>query len=315
MNSGTVVILLIWPINVLFSKFDSSKYRACGNRGLELAIFVRQIGKQSQFYTVSGKWIHQRSQLAMFFVPNFVNSEELDPILPYLPAADIPEALQDRLQTFEYALPRNVGSPLVHKMLEFCKESDAIYQIAATRLDNAHKSVAAQETFRYLSLHEIAKEILPPNYMADGDFPAPVLYAVHRALMQDEMGFRPQAWGTHRTWGQFAISPNHDMETVHFVTDQVRRYQEYTISLSRGTECPRPDKFLEFIAKAQNSIDASRKLRKYTQHGIIGPLQTKPKVQGTSRVSDSRKLQLPLFKTATTFTNIEMSVAEILIAY
>lgn len=242
--------------------------------GVELAIFIRQLGEQSQFYAMSGRWMHQRSKGPKFFAPAFVDPQELEPLVPFLPDSEVADALQDKLHSFRYALPRDIGSHLIRKMLDFWSESDAVYRAAASQLDNAHKIAAHKSSPRYATLHELALEILPKNLTTRGDYPTPALYALHRALCQDEVGFRPQRAGHHRTWGQFEISSIDEVANLNFVADEVRRYQEFLVSSARGIKSAHPTKFLRFIAKAQRLIDESRKTRVYTPYGMIGTMKS-----------------------------------------
>jgi len=224
---------------------------------------------------MSGKWIHQKSRLAKYCVPGFVDAQELDPLLAYLPSKAVPEALQHKLQSFENALPRDVGSPLIKKMLDFWRESDKTYRETAFNLDNAHNFVAHRLNMRYATLSELAHKLLPKNYMKDGDFPAPVLYALHRSLMLDELGFRPQKW-SHRVSNQFEISPAYEIELIRTVGDHIRKYQEYLIDSAQGVKYAKNSytaRFLKFIHKARSIIRESRRTRQYTPHGMIGPAE------------------------------------------
>jgi hypothetical protein len=224
---------------------------------------------------MSGKWIHQKSRLAKYCVPGFVNAQEVDPLLAFLPSKAVPEALQNKLQSFEHALPRDVGSPLIKKMLDFWKESDKTYRETAFNLDNAHKLVANKVNMGYSTLSELAHKLLPKKYMKDGDFPGPVLYALHRSLMLDELCFRPQRW-SHRISNQFEISPAYEIELIRSAGDEVRKYQEYLIDSAQGVENVKncsTTRFLKFIKKARYIIRESRRTRQYTPHGMIGPAE------------------------------------------
>lgn len=97
---------------------DLVEFRLAGNRA-ELAIFIRQLETQGQYYTMSGRWLQKSSFQAKFFVPHFVSPEEIEPLLAYLPDSDVPAALQNQLQKLENSLPRNIGGPLLGKMRDF----------------------------------------------------------------------------------------------------------------------------------------------------------------------------------------------------
>ena len=82
--------------------------RAAGSRQQELAIFVRHIDIQSQFYTMSGRWVHRSDKHPLFYVPNFVEGHEVEAIKEFLPQQAVPMELEDRLHSFEIVPPRNV---------------------------------------------------------------------------------------------------------------------------------------------------------------------------------------------------------------
>jgi hypothetical protein len=179
-------------------------------------------------------------------------------------------------------------------MLNFWRESDKTYRETAFNLDNAHKLVADKFNMRYATLSDLAHKLLPKKYMKDGNFPAPVLYALHRSLMLDELGFRPQKW-SHRTSNQFEISPAYEIELIRSVGDEIRGYQEFLINSAQGVKNVKNDstaRFLNFINKARHIIQESRKTRKYTRHGIIGPAERGGESEsntGTSDVSNDSK--------------------------
>lgn len=224
---------------------------------------------------MSGKWIHQKPRLARYCVPGFVDAHELDPLLEFLPSKSVPEALQHKLQSFEHALPRDVGSPLIKKMLDFWRESDRIYRDGAFNLGNAHKAVAHRFNMRYASLSDLAHRLLPKNYVKDGQFPSPVLYALHRSLMLDELGFRPQKWN-HRITNRFEIIPVSEIELNRTVGDEIRMYYESLTDSGGGVQKVKNDStvpLLQFLKKARHKIHESRGARKYTPHGMIGPAE------------------------------------------
>ena len=237
---------------------------------------------------MSGKWIHQKSRLAKYCVPGFVDAQEVDPLLVFLPSKAVPEALQHKLQSFEHALPRDVGSPLIKKMLDFWRESDKTYRETAFNLDKAHRLVADRFNMRYATLSELAHKLLPKRYMKDGDFPAPVLYALHRSLMLDELGFRLQRW-SHRISNQFEISPAYEIDLIRSAGDEIRKYQEYLIDSAQGVKNVKNDSiahFLKFIKKARHIIRESRKTRQYTPHGMIGPAERGCEDESNNEISD-----------------------------
>lgn len=228
---------------------------------------------------MSGKWIHRSSQSAHFFVPQFVDSKELDEIRPYLPTTDISSALRDKLQDFPLSVPRDVGKALILKMLDFWAASDAAYQAYSPTLDKAHEFIAHLSRFTYATLEHIAEKVLTKEVLKGegGQFPAHVLYAVHRSLFRDDIGFRPQAKGTLRTGGQYEISSLKEVRTVKLVREFVRKHREKEAAKASGTGLPSLSdlhsisELEQFAIAARRVVDSSRKTQSFTAYGTIMP--------------------------------------------
>lgn len=235
---------------------------------------MRDLDHHGQFYTMSGRWCHRTAKGARFYVPGFVESHELDEIRPFLPQSDIPKDMENKMQVFSESVPRNIGKALLKKMTDFWAQSEAVYQAAAARLDNAHSSFADPQRYTYATLDEIADRVLPRSIPKgeDGKFSQPALYAVHRSLLRDDIGFRAQARGTLRAGGQYEINSVNEVQIARRVTEYVRKYREDMMMRSKKTwKSP----LHSFITKARNLVDLSRKDRQYTTHGTIGPSLTK----------------------------------------
>jgi hypothetical protein len=241
------------------------KFRSFGGEARVLAIFIRMLEHQSQFYTMTGGWVHRRSNAAFFSVPHFVDPQELDNLLPYLPTTDVPPDMEDRLHSLSLVVPRSIGLPLIRKMVDFSNQSDAAYMANAVKLDNPY--VAYPDRFRYAALDEIASLLLPETLprTEDGKFAAPVLYAVHRALLSDGMGFRPPHQRTLRAGGHYEIMSAKEMTNIEFVKNLVRVYVDDKFASRSGTKAPTPNLLERFVIKAQRRIDRSRKTRPFTK--------------------------------------------------
>ena len=124
-----------------------------------MAIYVRELEHQAQFYTMSGRWINRSSIKITFFVPGFVDPKELDEIVPYLPDEEVDSSMEGRLQSFNESVPIGIGQPLVKKMIDFWNKADSTYQRAAMDLDGAHRTVADIFHYKYCSLQEIAAKV------------------------------------------------------------------------------------------------------------------------------------------------------------
>ena len=204
---------------------------------------------------------------------------ELDELRPYLPASDVPRDMQDKLHSITRLVPRSLGQSLIHKLLNFWTQSDAIYQAHSVALDNAHALVAYPTTFRYATLDEIASELLPEMARkAEGNrLPYPALYAVHRSLLNSGVGFGPPKKRALRAYGShFEIIPANHMANIKLVRDIVREHMESKFNATSRNIPSRPNRLERFVAKAQRCIDTSRKTRSYTHHGTVSPLSAAP---------------------------------------
>ncbi|KAH6709389.1 hypothetical protein BKA61DRAFT_738413 [Leptodontidium sp. MPI-SDFR-AT-0119] len=254
---------------------DLVELTSIGNRRQELGIYVRELGPQAQFYTMSGRWIHRSAKNVTFFVPGFVEAQELDEIRPYLPEEAVDSSMEGKLQSFNESVPVGIGQPLIRKMLEFWNKTDSIYQRAAMDLDGAHKAVADIFHYKYCTLEEIAGKVLPKSVPKneDGKHEWPALYAVHRALLKDDIGFTPVPLTAMRSNPRYEINGFSEVDCIRRVVGWVRKYTDTLLSQGVTRRGPSPGyfEFTEFTKTARRLIDLSRANREYTTHGTIGP--------------------------------------------
>ena len=243
---------------------------------MELALYIREIDTQSQFYTMSGKWLHRRSKAARFYVQAFVKPEELTELLKYLPESDIPEAMEDVLQSLPQNVPRDTGKHLVLKMLAFWEDADSVFANSSLYMDTVHTRIADENAFKYATLSEIADVVFPKQIkrLANGDFPKPVLYALHRSLLSHDIGFRVQTRGTLRWGGQYEINSADEAFSTSVVKNVVREHQQNETAQASGEVRNKTSRLERFASQARKLIDASREKRQFTTYGSIGPSKT-----------------------------------------
>ncbi len=196
---------------------------------------------------------------------------ELDAILPYLPTTDVSSSLRDKLQDFPPSVPRGLGKRLIHKMLDFWAASDAEYQASSHSLDSAHERIAHNSRFTYATLEEITKRVLPvtTSKLEHGTIPFHILYAVHRSLFRDDVGFRPQTKGTLRSGGQYEISPLKEVKIVKIARDYVRMHRENEARKTSGTAPHSVSVLEQFAIRMRSLVDFSRKTQPFTVYGTI----------------------------------------------
>lgn len=207
----------------------------------------------------------------LFVVNKFVTPDELKPVIEALPPAEISIGDLNTLQDLGQGPSRSAGAVLLRKMLQFAQDAEAVYQANAGTLDASSSFIGDQDEHRYLTLHEITDLLLPDTDKHGGKFSPHCLYAVHRALLQDEVFFRPLRHTGHRRSYLFEVSPLSEVRIIQKVEKFVRDYQD---RLERSTRSPKSTAEYpveSFVSKAQKLIDGSRTTREWSQNGIIGP--------------------------------------------
>lgn len=244
-----------------------------------LAIHIRTFSRQAQFYTIMGKWVQRRTRHLYFAVPQFVPRAEATHLVQYLPQEELAHKDLDQLQQLGAGVPRSVGARLVEKMLEFVRASDRVYRSHADRIDKIYEIMASEKFLRSATLVEIASKVL--EISDPSKIPFSSLWAVHRGIIQLDVGFRVDVKDHWRT-GRFEIYSKSDVKLITQVRDWLREYQEQLIA-QRHTETPKipvhggAAVVRAFVKTARELVAKSRKTRPLTPHGNIGISLIQPK--------------------------------------
>lgn len=219
---------------------------------------------------------------SLFTISNFASLSELAPLLAELPQC----ATQDEFDVArrdDRGPSRFTASHLINKMTEFTNRAEIVYLSSMETLDTARRRLSDRHEVRYLSLFEIAEMLLPESLAEDGKFPPSALYAVHTALHRDEIAFRPLSPTSdcHRRDHLFEIYPSSFLMAINRITTMVRSYYISISPLTNtGTRKLEPlADFGSFIDKARQAVQASRKNRAWTTHGISAPSKSPIVVQ------------------------------------
>ncbi|KAL2065001.1 hypothetical protein VTL71DRAFT_4141 [Oculimacula yallundae] len=255
---------------------DLVEISSSGNLRRELAIYVREvIGQRAQFYTMSGRWMSRGMDRLTFFVPGFVDAQELDGIIPFIPDGTVDSSMEGKLQSFNESVPVDAGQPLLRKMATFLTEANSTYQSAAMDLDSAHKSVADAVHYKYCTLEEIASKVLPKSIRKNGSgkYDWPALYAVHRAITTNEIGFVPLPLTAMRANPYYEVNGYSEVECISRVVRWVRRYNDSLLGKGKSSRVSSSEhfEFTDFVKSARRLIDLSRANRQFTPYGTIGP--------------------------------------------
>ena len=285
-----------------------------GDSGPILAIFIRELETQSQFYTMHGKWVHRKSRQIWYAVPRFVPRSLVAPLLPYLPQTEVEDEKIDQLQVLDPSVPREVGAVLVKPMLAFFETSNEAFRRFARQFADAHNIMCHDAEIRYATLEEIATKVIGRDL--GGKYPAATLWALHRALTQND-GFTLDQ-RNHRITGSFEIRPKKEAKMIEQVRTWMREYQEDLIAevTAAATGIPYKSPYEDqviagFVRKARAIVEHSRKRRAVTSSGAIGPSSVKLDYNTMYDKSTYRSVPLDEFP----YSNQEIMVVRVLEAW
>ena len=247
-----------------------------------LAVFVRRLGIESQFFTMHGRWVHNPERFVQYSIPGWVSPSLVAPLLDHLPNPSTPEevaAVKEIAYVQDLSVPRELAAPLVSRMVAFHTEALEIYRKHAGTLDNAHEILAHETDLRYGSLIAAATTLLK---MPAEKLPVTALFTVRKALGRAGFAFNIDR-RSHRLTGYLQIRSKEQVKMVEAVRGWLREWQDDLAARSalvaEGNEralkrhsTPRSALYVRsFIEKAKSIIAKSRKDRDVTFSGNVGP--------------------------------------------
>ena len=210
-----------------------------------------------------------------------MDPDDLNEILPYLPAEEVAEERMDRLHPVDTQAPRDAGAKIIEQMLLFQRATDAVFRQHAERINRLYEIIAPPEgsTSRiYMSLKEIAMKVLVKQ---QSELTPPMMNAINSAVEQSQNII----WDSKKNSRQnpiYEISPRQGLKYIYQVRDWVREYQEEISRtttnepfLSSDLASMGPNISLSpiatFVKKARVAIQQSRQTRPLSKLGFIGP--------------------------------------------
>lgn len=236
-----------------------------------LAICLGYINGFYHTYTQDGRWYVSRNLRPRFAVRHFVSQGELEPVLVKLPKTNLPFETMMNISQSNLAPDRVAGAQLLARMATFLRLTEQVMQRFGISLEKVHTLLTQAKAHRYLTIHDIYsvlfKEVAPNT--------PSVLYAIHRAVMDNHLCFREIGTLGTSTTPVFELTPASDVALVQNIQTLARastnvRGKE-SKPLSSTPEGWTASKIGSFILKANEAIDQSRKFRDFTPHGMIGP--------------------------------------------
>ena len=186
-----------------------------------------------------------------------------------LPSKSASVGLLNILQDLKAGPSRHVGAGLIRKMNSFLDDTRFIYQSNAGKLDNAFRYLGGDE--KSMALADIASVLLHKGFKKRDRFTPAALYAVHRALLLDDVGFRPASRVDHTQTYLFEITSEADVKTIDRVEMLVQKHYEQSVS-NRGKWSDdelEASVFGGFLLKARKAIDDGRRSRMWSPHGTL----------------------------------------------
>lgn len=259
-----------------------------------LAVCLGNFNGYDHFYTNSGKWVTSQNIKTRFVVRNFIQDpDELQVVIDALPSTSGAADVLVAYHMLNAAPSREIGASLIRHMNNFDAAARRIQQTYAEKLNQIYQLLGPEE--KLMSLGEIARLVLPGGPMkSHHTFPPDVLYAVYTFLCSDDLAFRPVGQGgrNHQS-SLFLMNTKDDIENgkkVELITRQFYEARAARAAQRRGVaptaatkslvgklaETKSVIEFSEFIVEARRFIDQSRKSRKWSPHGMLGPSTLKP---------------------------------------
>ena len=213
-----------------------------------------------------------------------MDPDDLNEILPYLPAEEVVEEKMERLQPIDVHAPRDAGAKVIKQLSRFNQATDAVFREHAARLSRLYEIIAPSGPLAdriNMSLKDIAMKVLK---MEDPSaLTPPMMWAVHKAvtlcqnIKWDELSYRQNP--------AFVIFPQQSLKQISQVREWVREYQESMVQETATAPLSDIDSTLTktsrslnpiatFVEKARVAIQQSRQARSLSNTGLVGSSST-----------------------------------------
>ncbi|POS69695.1 cytochrome-4 [Diaporthe helianthi] len=269
-------LLDLLPAPSQFRAGDLIELQDDGDRASMLAVCLGNFHGIYHFYTMNGKWYPTPITKSQFVVRNFADDKALRPVIEKLPKEALPFETLRAMKDLRMGPDRASGAALLRTMNTFQENTQVALQQYATRFQNAREILAGGKD-RYLTLEQITSRLLKWNIgMADKGIPQHILFAVHRTLMADNVGFRliGSLGPTKKT--VYAVTPPEDVALIQNMQTLARLFTDTPGKLKRSLSALDSSvlgrsQLGRFVLKAREAIDQSRRYRDWTPHGTLSP--------------------------------------------
>ena len=250
---------------------------------------------------MQGAWVNREELGARWAVSRFVDPDDLNEILPYLPAEEVTVENMNLLHPIDVHAPRGAGAKVIEQMLRFQRATDAVFRQHAERINRLYEIIAPSQghTDRVMmSLKDITMKVLMKE--DPSELTQPMMWAVHRAVSESQnISYDVM---TLRQKPIYEVFPQQGLKYIHQVRDWVREYQEKVIQEATNEPMSSSDLMLmestlshnplaTFVQKARLAIRESRQTRPLSKSGFIGPSSISIDVEGSSNGKPYREVK------------------------
>ncbi|EQL30057.1 hypothetical protein RJZ56_004617 [Blastomyces dermatitidis] len=233
----------------------------------QLAIYMRSLEMQHQFYTMRGKWRSTSLTKMEFIASKVATLDMLKKLLPYFPSRRVEKAPLAQLGE-EGGVPRPIGAHLIDLMMDFTAAAEEFHRKHAVALNELYHKLVADGDAPVMTLDEIAETALglDPSKLTN-----PERWAIQRAI--GRLSFYIAANKIGPFTESYTIRPKEDAQKVAAVIRWAREYQSRAKRITLGETIPDNDKHpIEmFIRKARRIIQQSRRSRSPTTMFLVSP--------------------------------------------
>ncbi|PGH34028.1 hypothetical protein GX50_03175 [[Emmonsia] crescens] len=233
----------------------------------QLAIYVRSLDMQHQFYTMRGKW-RSTSLTKMEFIANRVATLDMvKALLPYFPSCRVEKATLAQLGE-EGGVPRPIGARLIELMMDFTAAAEEFHRTHAIVLDDLYNQIVSAADVPIMTLDEIAEKALG---LDPSKLTSPERWAIQRAIGRLSFFIIGNKIGPFTE--SYTIRPKDEAVKVATVIRWAREYQNRMKKLALGETLADSNSHpIEmFICKARRIIQKSRRSRSPTSVFAVGP--------------------------------------------
>ncbi|OJD17626.1 hypothetical protein AJ78_02276 [Emergomyces pasteurianus Ep9510] len=233
----------------------------------QLAIYMRSLDMQHQFYTMRGKWRSTSLTKLEFISSRVATLDMVKKVLPYFPSRRVEKAALSQLGE-EGGVPRPIGAHLIELMMDFTAAAEIFHRSHAIVLDDLYNKLVADGDVPIMTLDEIAEKALglDPSRLTN-----PERWAIQRAIGRLSFFIIGNRIGPFTE--SYTIRPKDEAVKVATVIRWAREYRNRMKKLALGERLPDANRhpIETFICKARRIIQQSRRSRPPTTVFSVGP--------------------------------------------